>query len=411
MPLTDTHVRNFKPTEYPYKKADGGGLYLLVQPGGARLWRLDYRFHGKRKTLAFGAYPDVTLSDARARREAAKKLLADGIDPGEHKKLEYLEAQRTAETTFKSVVTEYLDALEKGGAASATMDKNRWLLEKLAKPLHERPISLISPAEVLAVLQHVERSGRLESARRLRSTISDVFRLAVRTLRAPTDPTYALRGATRAPVVESHAAIVNETRLGWLMRSIYAYDGWPTLRSAMLFTALTACRPGEVRQAEWGEFDLPQRTWVIPASRVKVRKEHYVPLSDQSVVVLREIQRFSGQSRLVFPSIRSEERPISENAMNSALQRMGVTPAEHTPHGFRSSFSTILNERGEDAEIIEMCLAHVGTDKVRKIYNRAVRWPERVALMQSWANLLDDFRKEDSEASSTEAFDFSELLG
>jgi len=339
MPLTDMHIRNAKPTEKAYKKADGGGLYLLVQPKGGRLWRMDYRFLGKRKTLAFGPYPALSLVDARARREAAKKLLSDGVDPGERKKVEYLEAQRTAATTFLSIVTEFLDALEKAGAASATMDKNRWLLEKLAKPLHARPISLITPAEILSVLQKVEQRGKLESARRLRSTISEVFRLAVRTLRAPTDPTYALRGATKAPKVESHAAIVNEKRLGWLMNAIDEYDGWPTLRSAMLFTALTACRPGEVRQAEWSEIDLSQRTWIIPEARTKICKQHFVPLSDQSVVVLTEIKRFSGQSRPVFPSIRSDERPISENAMNSALQRMGVVPAEHTPHGFRSSFS------------------------------------------------------------------------
>jgi len=202
---------------------------------------------------------------------------------------------------------------------------------------------------------------------------------------------------------------VNEKRLGWLMNAIDEYDGWPTLRSAMLFTALTACRPGEVRQAEWSEIDLPQRTWIIPEARTKVRKQHFVPLSDQSVVVLTEIKRFSGQSRLVFPSIRSDERPISENAMNSALQRMGVVPAEHTPHGFRSSFSTILNERGEDSEIVEMCLAHVGTDKVRKIYNHAVKWPERTALMQKWANLLDEFRA--MQTKPIDAFDFSDLLG
>ncbi len=409
MPLSDAHVRNAKPAAAAYKKADGGGLYLLVNPTGGRLWRLDYRFLGKRRTLALGAYPDVSLSDARARRETAKGLIADGIDPGEQKRLDKIAAQRMEENTFGSVVADYLDRLKESGAAEQTIVKNRWLLEKLAKPLIPRPIAKITAPEILHLLQHVESSGRLESARRLRSTIGDVFRLAVKTLRAPTDPTYALRGATKAPVVESHPAIVNEARLGWLMRSIDDYDGWPTLRSAMLFTALTACRPGEVRKAEWSEIDLSQRTWIIPEERTKMRKQHYVPLSDQSVVVLTEIQRFSGAYRLVFPSIRSNDRPLSENAMNAGLQRIGVAKEEHVPHGFRSSFSTIMNERREDGEVIELCLAHTGKDKVRSIYNRAARWPERVAMMQRWADLLDEFRAQPIQRK--DAFDFSDLLG
>lgn len=408
MTLTDTHARNAKKGAKPYKLADGGGLYLLVNTTGGRLWRMDYRFNGKRKTLALGSYPDVGLSDARARREAARKAIADGFDPGEERKREQREAQRTDAITFGSVVTDYLKRLENDGLAAVTIEKNRWQLEKLAAPLSARPIAKITAAEILDLLQHIEHSGRLETARRLRATISGVFRLAVVTLRAPTDPTYALRGATMAPKTRHHPAIVNEKRLGWLMRSIDAYDGWPTLRSAMLFTALTAARPGEVRKAEWSEIDLAQRTWAIPELNSKMRRQHFVPLSRQSVVVLEEIKRFSGKGRLVFPSIRNEERPISENGMNAALQRIGVTSDEHTPHGFRSSFSTLLNERGEDAEIVEMCLAHV-SGGVRKIYNRAVKWPERTALMQRWADLLDEFRQIDTRLGSP--FDFEDLLG
>lgn len=392
MPLSDIHVRNAKPAEKPYKKADGDGLYLFVYPSGGRLWRMDYRFLGKRKTLAFGSYPEVSLVDARSRRDAARKLIADGIDPSVQKKVEQRAAQRTDAETFLSVVQDQLARLEHEGRSHSTMVKNRWLLLDLAKPLHQSPMSKITSAEILLLLQRVERSGRLETARRLRSAISSVFKLAVVTLRAPSDPTYALIGATMAPKVESHAAIVNEKRLGWLLNEIDNYDGWPTLRAAMLLTALTAARPGEVRFAEWSEFDVAQRTWRIPAGRQKMRRQHEVPLSEQSVVLLEEIRRFSGMLKLVFPSIRANERPISENGMNAALARIGVAPSEHTPHGFRSSFSTIMNERGEDPEIIELCLAHSDDNRIRRIYNRALRWPERVAMMQKWADILDEFR-------------------
>ncbi len=393
MPLSELAVRKAVSTDATYKKSDGGGLYLLVSKAGGRLWRLDYRYLDKRKTLALGAYPDVSLSEARNLRDAAKKLLAKGIDPGEQKKADRAEAKRTRENTFGSVVTDFVDRMRLQDKAPKTIEKNRWMLEDLAKPLASRPIAEITAAEILEVLQSVEASGRLESARRLRSLISAVFRLAVVTLRAPLDPTFALKGATLPPKVKSFAAIVDEKRLGWLMKSIDEYDGWPTLRSVMLLTALTASRPGEARQAEWAEFDLSQRTWTIPATRAKMRRAHKVPLSRQSVVVLEEIAKFSGRGRLVFPSIRALERPISENGMNAALMRIGVPKEEHTPHGLRSSFSTILNERREDGDVIEACLAHVGTDAVRRIYNRASMWSERSALMQKWADLLDEFRK------------------
>ncbi|PZR90325.1 MAG: integrase [Stutzerimonas stutzeri] len=407
MAISDAAIRNAKGRDKAYKLVDEQGLYLLVQTQGSRLWRMNYRFLGKQKTLAFGAYPAVGLADARLKRDAAKKLLAAGVDPAEQKREDVAAAKRTVENTFASVVADYLGRLERAGSAAATMDKNRWLLEKLAKPLHPKPISEITSADVLSVLQTVERSGRLESARRLRTAIQSVFRLAVKTLRSPGDPTSVLVGATETPRVENHAAITDENRLGWLMRSIDDYDGWPTIKWALQLSALTACRPGEVRLAEWSEFDMAKRTWTIPEKRMKMRREHEVPLSDQSVLLLDEVRRLTGNGRLLFSQIRNEERPISENAMNVALDRLGVAKTEHTPHGFRSSFSTILNERKEDPELIEMCLAHAGKDKVRSIYNRAEHWQARVELMQRWADLLDEFRRE----RTAPVFDFSDVLG
>lgn len=413
MPLTDMQVRNAKPADKPYKKADGGGLYLFVHTSGGRLWRMDYRFEGKRKTLAFGSYPDVSLTDARAMRDEARKLLAKEVDPSEQRKAQEAQEVAKAKHTFEFAARLYIDRLRHDKAAEATIAKNEWMLFTLADDLLKIPVADVTPADVLSVLQRVEASGRLESARRLRSTISGVFAIAIKNLMTNTDPSAVLVGVTKKPIVKNRAAIVAPKRLGWLLNEIDAYDGWPTLRCALQFIALTATRPGEVRRAEWVEFDLSQRTWTIPAERMKRpslttdRLEHMVPLSDQAVSVLMDVKQLTGGKKFVFSSIRDFERPLSENALNAALRRIGVTTDEHVAHGFRSSFSTILNELREDSEIIEICLAHQDPNGVRRIYNRAVRWPERVALMQKWADLLDEYRGRKVE----EEFDFSDLLG
>jgi integrase len=251
------------------------------------------------------------------------------------------------------------------------------------------------------LLKKIERSGRRETARRLRATISAVFRLAIVTLRAETDPTSALKGALLRPQVQHRAAITDERRLGGLMRSIDEFDGWPTLRAAILFTALTCTRPGEVRGATRSEFDLAKATWRIPEERAKMRRPHEVPLSRQALAVLDEIWPLSDHATLVFPSIRSNRKPLSENAMNSALRRMGYTQEEMTSHGFRSTASTILNERGFRPDVIEAVLGHQSENVVRRAYNRATYWPERVELMQKWADMLDDFRALASSPSNT----------
>ncbi len=410
MPLTDTAIRTAKAEAAPYKRTDGAGLYLLVQPSGSKLWRMNYRYGGKRKTLAFGAYPIVTLVEARSRRDHAKKILGEGLDPGEIKKvsrdreIERVEEQvaadeRAAENRFSVVAAEFLQRLEHNGAAAQTMKKARWLVNDLAADLHPKQMDDITSREVLQILQRVEASGRLDTAKRLRMTISRIFKLGVVTLRATTDPTYALIGATRSPKVKNRSAITDEKKLGWLLNAIDDYDGWPTIRCALQLQALTATRPIEVRGAQWTEFDFAQRTWTIPPTRTKkhsismVTTEHVIHLTDQAVAVLDDIKKLTGRDRLVFSSIRDRERPLSENALNSSLRRMGVTPDEHTSHGFRSSFSTIMNGRGEDPEIVELCLAHKDGNKIRRAYNRARRWPERVAMMTLWADLLDQFRK------------------
>lgn len=386
MPLSEVAVRSAKAKDKAYKLSDSGGLYLFVPTSGTRLWRFDYRFDQKRKTLAIGSYPLIGLAEARKRRDDAKRLLLDGIDPVSDRKKA---SANTDKPTFLAVAEDYLDRLKHDGSAETTLAKNTWLLKTLAADLHKMAIEEITPADVLKVLQHIEATGRLESANRARSAISAVFRLAVATLRANTDPTYPLRGAIKRPKVRSHPALTDEKKFGALMASIDEYDGWPTLKALLRITALTAVRPGEARGATWDEFDLQNARWVIPASRTKMRREHDVPLSKQAVTILQDVARISGRARLVFPSIRSLERPLSENAMNSAIRRIGYTSDEHNSHGFRSSFSTIMNARGYDPEVIERCLAHHdGT--VRAIYNRSRYWKERVELMQIWADIVDE---------------------
>lgn len=393
MSLTQFTIQKAPPKDKPYKLSDGGGLHLLIQPNGKRLWRFRYRFAGKENMLALGPFPDISLASARRKRDEARTLVAEGKDPAQQKKEDKLAAAVASRNTFGAIVAEHLENLAAGGAAQTTIEKNRWLLEDLAAPLAKRPISEITPAEILDLLKKVEKSGRRETARRLRGVIGRVFRLAIVTLRATNDPTYALKGALLRPHVQHRAAITDEAKLGGLMRCIDEYDGWPTLRAALLLLALTMTRPGDVRYMRRSEINFLKATWQVPAERMKMRRPHEIPLSRQALAVLREIWDAS-DGELVLPSIRSSKRPLSENAMNSALRRMGFTSDEMCAHGFRSSASTVLNGRGFNSDVIEAALAHQDEDKVRRAYNRAKYWPERVELLQKWADLLDDFRQQ-----------------
>lgn len=392
MALTLFAIQNAKPREKAYKLADGNGLHLLVNPNGSKLWRLRYRFGGKQNMLSLGAFPEIPLASARVKRDDARKLVAAGTDPSQQKKQDKIAAALSAETTFGAIAEEHLKELEENGAAEATLKKVRWLLLDQASALIKRPVAEITPAEILPILKKLEKAGRRETARRLRGTLGTVFRRAVATLRATNDPTYALQDALAAPIVVHRPAITDESRLGALMVSIDEYDGWPTLKAAMLFLALSMARPGEVRRMRRGEIIWPKAVWRIPAERMKMRRPHDVPLSRQALAVLRDIWDLTDGNGFVFPSIRSTVKSLSENAINSALRRMGYTKDEMCAHGFRSSASTILNERGFDPEVIEVALAHEDEDKVRATYNRAQYWPERVKLLQDWADLLDEFR-------------------
>ncbi len=392
MALSDFACKNAKPRDKPYRLADGDGLYLLVQTSGSKLWQLRYRYLEKENNLSFGKYPLVSLLDAREKRDDAKRLLIGGINPSTKRKEEKVAALTEARTTFGLIAEEYVKRIEERDAAAATVTKTKWLLEDLASPLARRPIKEITPAEILQLLQKIEKSGRRETARRLRGVLGSVFRLAIVTLRADTDPTLALRGALQPPKANGRAAITDERKFGQLLAAIDDYDGWPTLKAALQFLALTCVRPGEVRGATRDEFDRTKAVWHIPAERMKMRAPHDVPLSTQARRVLEEVWPLSEEGGLVFPSIRSNRRPLSENAMNAALRRMGYSKEEVTAHGFRVTASTILNARNYDPDVIEAALALQDKNAIRRTYNRATYWQQRVTLMQEWGDLLDGLK-------------------
>lgn len=402
MALTDAAIRALKPSEKPRKIADERGLYIHIAPNGSRLWRYAYRYAGKQKLFSIGAYPEVGLAEARKKRDAARALLREGIDPSNQKKLDKLAKADADAATFTVVASELLDKKRREGKAERTLEKLRWLYG-LAKPhIGERPIAAISAPEVLAVLRTIEQKGRLETAKRLRGVIGEVFRYAVATGRATADPTYALRGALTAPVVKHRAAITDPIAFGGLLRAIDGFQGQATTVAALKLMALLFPRPGELREAEWAEFDLDKAVWTIPASRTKMRRPHDIPLAPQAVAILRDLQVISGGGRLVLPGYgisggegrKVEQRPISENTMNAALRRLGFSQDEMTAHGFRASASTLLNESGRfSPDAIERALAHQDPDGVRRAYARGAYWKERVEMMIWWADEIDRLRK------------------
>lgn len=393
MPLTDTLLRSLKPARTPTKHSDGGGLHVLVSAQGSKLWRLAYRCDGKQKTLALGAYPAVSLADARQKRDGAKKLLASGVDPAQQARADKLHRLASSASTFDAVADEFLAKMAREGKADATLTKKRWLIGIARADFGSRPISEISAAEILVPLRKVEGQGNYETARRLRATIGQVFRYAIATSRASNDPTFGLKGALTTPTVTHRAAVTDWTAFARLLRALWDYEGTPETRAALKLMALLYPRPGELRQAEWSEFDLDKGVWTTPASRSKMRREHRKPLPPLAVEVLRELRNHTGNRRLAFPSMQSPERPLSENTLNAALRRLGYSQAEMTSHGFRATASTLLNESGKwPADAIEAELGHLGADEVRRAYHRALYWEERVRMAEWWSTELESAR-------------------
>ncbi len=393
MPLKDVSVRNAKAGPRPRKLSDGGGLHVLIQPTGSKLWRLAYRFAGKQKTLALGAYPTVSLEEARRHRDEAKKLLARSIDPSVQRN-----ADRHAgkDGTFRTVAAEVIAKLEREGRAQATLSKTRWLLDFAFPAFGDRPVAEITARELLALLRQIEGRGLYETARRLRSTCGMVFRYAIATGRAERDPSLDLRGALTTPQVSHRATIVDPIAIGALLRAIVGFDGQPTTQAALRIAPYVFVRPGELRQAEWAEFDLAGAVWSIPAKKMKMRRPHRVPLARQSLAILRELKEITGGGRWLFPSVRTSARPISENTLNAALRRLGYGTEEMCVHGFRGMASTRLNEMGRwNADAIERQLAHQEANAVRRAYtHHAEFWSERLLIMQAWADYLDGLRQD-----------------
>ena len=401
MPLTNIAILNAKPSAGIVKRSDGEGLQLWIMPNGSKLWRLAFRFAGKQKLLALGAYPDVSLADARERRKAARALLAAGRDPSDQKRLDKTAMLASNATTFALIAAELLEKKKREQKAINTISKLEWLYGLANDGIGQRPISEITAPEILLILKKLERKGRLESAKRLRAVIGEVFRYAIATARASNDPTFALRGAISAPVVKHRAAIIEPIGLGGLMRAIDAFQGQPSTNAALKLMAYLFPRPGELRFAEWREFDLEKAIWTIPASRMKMRKEHRVPLPTQALALLKELREITGGGKLVFPGYgmsggegrRVEQRPISENTLNGALRRMGYGKDDMSSHGFRAAASTLLNESGRfSADAVERALAHQDPDAVRRAYARGEHWQERVTMLQWWADQLDAWR-------------------
>lgn len=391
--LTDVAIR--KAHQPGAKLGDGASLYVHIHPkSGGKYWRWDYRFAGKQKTLPLGVYPMVGLKAARAERDKARAMLDSGIDPALARKLEKETRAKADANSFDAIVAELLEKKKAEGKSANTVGKVEWLLG-LAKPyIGRRPVSEITAPEVLTVLKAVEARGRLETANRLRATIGQVFRYAVATGRAMSDPTGALRGAIATPVTTHRAAIIEPKAFGGLLRSVAAYEGTPEVKAALEFLALTFVRPGELRAAEWKEIDLDAGLWTIPAERMKMRRPHRVPLAPQAIAILNGLREITAGGKYLFPSVRTLDRCISENTLNAALRRMGYASEDMSAHGFRAAASSQLNESGLwHSDAIERQLAHADSDKVRAAYARGDFWAERVRMMTWWADRCDELRR------------------
>ena len=394
MALTDTAIRNAKPKEKPYKIADSQGLYLLVNPRGSKLWRVKYRMNGAERKLALGAYPEITLAEARTARDAARRQLAHAVDPNVAKRQARIEASMRAGNSFANVAEELIAKREKEGVSPRTLEKYTWLLKLLGPDFGRRPVAEITPAELLHELKHHERRGRLETAKRMRSFASRVFRYAAATTRAERDPAQLLLGALIQPRVKHFAAITEPTAFGGLLRAIEDYSGDPAVMHALKLTPHLFQRPGELRQMEWAEINFEKAVWTLPSDKMKMRQPHAVPLSRQALAILKSMQGLTGKGKYVFPSVRTRARPISENTVTAALRRMGYTKEQMTTHGFRTSASSLLNESGKwNPDAIERALAHMVSGEIRRIYNQSAYWAERVAMAQWWSDYLDELRK------------------
>ena len=397
MPLTDTAIRNAKPSKDKASKLfDEKGLFLLVTPSGGKWWRFKYRFGGKEKLLSFGTYPDVSLKEARDKREEARKRLADGIDPSAHRKAGKSAKDAKAANSLENIAREFMEGNAARWSSVHYARMKRGFEADLFPWLGERPIQDITAPDLLAVAKRIQERGALETAKRAMQAAGQVFRYAIATGRAERDPTADLRGALPSPKSRNHSTIVDPKAVGELLRAIEGYSGLPVMRAALKLAPLVFLRPGELVQAEWSEFDLEAGEWKIPGERMKMNGRHIVPLSNQAVDILRELQPLTGAGRYVFPSATTKGKPMNRETVRASLVRMGYGPNSDTPmtaHGFRGMASTLLHEHGWPSDVIERQLAHAERNKIKAAYNHAEHLPERRKMMQAWADYLDGLRK------------------
>jgi integrase len=392
MALSDTKIRNVRASGKQVKLFDGGGLFLLVTPKGGKLWRFKYRFGGKEKLLSLGAYPEISLAKARNRREELRKQVAQGADPGAVRK-----AQRQAKTeetdTFEVIAREWHSKFTPTWTTGHAMTIMSRLERDLFPWVGARPIKEIKAPELLAVLRRVESRGALESAHRIRTIAGQVFRYAVATGRAERDPSADLKGALPQPRERHHAAVTDSKEVAPLLRALEGYQGHFVVKCALILAPMLFVRPGELRHAEWAEIDLDEAVWNIPAHKMKMKQAHIVPLCRQAVETLTQLKELTGASRYVFPSGRSFARPMSNNAVNAALRRMGYDKDTMTAHGFRATARTILDEvLHVRPDYIEHQLAHAVRDPNGRAYNRTAHLEERRKMMQLWADYLDGLK-------------------
>ncbi|SEG49343.1 tyrosine-type recombinase/integrase [Marinobacterium lutimaris] len=393
MPLTDKQAKAAAPAEKDYKLADEKGLFLLVKRNGAKYWRMKYRFAGKEKLLSIGVYPETSLKAARTKRDEARQLLAEGTDPSVAKRARKQATITAALNSFEAIALEW-HQLKSAGWAQSNADKIKGRMEKYLFPvIGSRPIDSIEAPELLTLIRKIEAKEHYETAHRVRSYASKVFKYAIATGRASRDPAGDLVGTLKPKQTKHYAAITTPQEFGRLLLAIDNYQGTPAVIAALKCSALWFCRPGELRQTEWAEVDFDNQMIVIPGDRMKMRNDHIIPLSRQSIEILRELEPLTRRSKYVFPGVRGASRPLSENGVRTALLNMGYDNNTHTAHGFRATARTLLDEvLGYRFEWIEQQLAHEVRDTNGRAYNRTQHLEQRREMMQRWADYLDQLK-------------------
>ena len=392
MPLTEVALKNSKPLDKDFKIADEKGMYVLVTKSGKKYFRYDYRFAGKRKTLALGVYPETSLKEARDKRDAARKLLDGDIDPSANRKAKKLQLIEEAGNTFLAVAAEWHEKQKSKWSADHTYRKWHYLENDVFSTFGSTPIKNITARELLTLLEKIQARGAIDIAHRVKRICGEVFRYGIYTERCERDPSQDLKGAL-IPITSKHmATITDPKKIGELLRAIDGYQGDIATQCALKLAPYVMLRPGEIRRAEWSEIDFDRKQWKIPASKMKMKRPHIIPLPNQVIDILKTIQPVTGDGKYIFPTLWSKTNPMSENTLNAALRRLGFTKEEITSHGFRGMASTLLHENGYKSAVIEMQLAHAERNKVKAAYNHAEYLDERTEMLQWWANYLDSLR-------------------